>query len=51
MLENIKLSEISQIQKKKPNTLRFHFSEVPRIGKFIEMESIIEFTRGKGKIE
>ena len=37
------LSEVSQTQKE--NIVLFHLYEVPRIGKFIEIESNIEVTR------
>ena len=46
-LENIMLSEISQIQK--TSIICFHLYEISRIDKFIETETRSEVTRGLEK--
>ena len=45
--ENIMLNEISQTHKEKHCML--HLYEVPRMGKFIQTEIKVEFTRGLGE--
>ena len=47
-LENIMLSEISQIQKDKHYI--FQLYEISRIGKFTERESELEIARGRGQM-
>ena len=42
------IDEVKVARQKRPNTVWFHSCEMPRIGKFIELESRLMVARGQG---